>query len=100
MEVFYGGIWGTVNPNKWDLIDALVLCRQLGFKNVQETYNKNPKTKRVVWFSNFECQGSETTLGQCKHSLLAKASLSNRGPLDVFARCGEDAEGKSGLFID
>lgn len=99
VEVFYGGLWGTISARKWDLTDAMVLCRQLGFKKAHRTYNKRPNGKRVIWFTDFECQGSEATLGQCKHNLLAKAFLSDDEPLDVFARCGEDMESKTGLSI-
>ena len=99
MEVFYGGLWGTISAKKWDLTDAMVLCRQLGFTKAHGTYNKRPNGKRVIWFTDFECQGSEATLGQCKHNLLARAFLSDDEPLDVFARCGEDTESKTGLSI-
>lgn len=99
MEVFYGGLWGTVSAKKWDLTDAMVLCRQLGFTKAHGTYNKKPKGKRVIWFTDFECQGSEATLGQCKHNLLARAFSSYDKALDVFAHCGEDVESKTGLSI-
>lgn len=92
VEVFYGGLWGTVRTTKWDLTDAMVLCRQLGFPKAQSTSNnKNDKFKQVFWFSNFECKGSEATLGQCRHSRLARALYSDDEPWEVFVRC-EDAE--------
>ncbi|KAJ7374470.1 hypothetical protein OS493_007577 [Desmophyllum pertusum] len=50
---------------------------------------------RAAW-SDFECQGSEPTLGQCKHSLLARALYSYEEPFEVFARCADDAESKPG----
>ncbi|KAL9954260.1 hypothetical protein ACROYT_G041775 [Oculina patagonica] len=95
VEVFYGGLWGTVSAKKWDLTDALVVCRQLGYTKVEETYNKKPKPERVIWFTDFECQGSETTLGQCKHRILAQVAWENDDFNDVHARCGEDEESKS-----
>ena len=97
VEVFYGGLWGTVGLNKWDRRDALVFCRQLGFKQVQNTYAHEPPIKqRVIWFGDFECQGSEATLGQCKHSLIARSVYTDDQPSDVFVRCGNDTEDKTG----
>ena len=88
--MFYGGLWGTVGANKWDMKDASVLCRQLGFNQTQQTYLKEVRTKRVFWFGDFDCQGTEMSLGQCSHKLIAMAFLGSGEPSDIYVRCGSD----------
>lgn len=100
VEVFYGGLWGTVRTSKWDLTDAMVFCRQLGFPKAQATsYKQNDLSKQVFWFSNFECDGSEATLGQCKHTRLGKALYNDDEPLEVFVRCAPGTANNTSKFF-
>ena len=69
MEIFYNGNWGTVCDDYWDMNDARVVCRQLGF-----TYAVSaPHAARFgagsgqVWLDNVGCSGSESTIVNCQH---------------------------------
>ncbi|XP_071957646.1 uncharacterized protein [Antedon mediterranea] len=69
------GIWGNICDNSWDEKDAIVACRQLGFKNVgypvdgRRTALRYGSGKDVEYFyTDFKCNGSEDALRNCPYT--------------------------------
>ena len=70
VEVFYGGRWGTVCDDTWDINDAVVVCRQLGYKYVIQALGKGSYVlsgSGQIWLDNVNCTGSESNLTSCTH---------------------------------
>ena len=69
MEVYHNGKWGTVCDDGWDINDARVACRQLGFRYVVNSYRfaHFGQGTGPIFLDNVDCSGSELSLFSCKH---------------------------------
>ena len=69
VEVYYSGQWGTVCDNGWDINDANVVCRELGFSRASggSTRAKYGQGSGTIWMDGVSCQGDETSLLQCTY---------------------------------
>uniref|UniRef100_A0A673VM13 Metalloproteinase inhibitor 2 n=2 Tax=Suricata suricatta TaxID=37032 RepID=A0A673VM13_SURSU len=68
VEIFYQGQWGTVCDNLWDLTDASVVCRALGFENATEALGRAAfgPGRGPVMLDEVECTGTESSLAECR----------------------------------
>ncbi|XP_078353741.1 scavenger receptor cysteine-rich type 1 protein M130-like [Oculina patagonica] len=66
VEVYYAGKWGTICGSGWDINDATVVCRQLGYSTGSLSgYGLFCSAAVQHWFTNFRCYGNESHLDQC-----------------------------------
>ena len=90
VEVFSNGAWGTVCDDLWDLNDATVVCRQLGYRDAWEAPGSATFGEGVgmdILLDNVDCSGNEETIFDCGHSGLGAHNC--RHDEDAGARCGE-----------
>ncbi|KAJ8036346.1 Deleted in malignant brain tumors 1 protein [Holothuria leucospilota] len=87
VEVFFGGTWGTVCDAGWDINDATVVCRALGFMSadaaVANAYYGNGTGE--ILLSNVGCTGSEKELNECNFEYAIEHNCSHNN--DVGVRC-------------
>ena len=71
VEICYGHLWGTVCDDLWGRNEATVVCRQLGYSDVDDSI---PFSRAffgsgltAIHLDDINCQGNESRLGQCLH---------------------------------
>lgn len=68
VEMRFHGEWGTICDDRWTLNNSDVVCRQLGFAAAEVTFAKSifGEGSGFVWSTNLQCNGSESSLLECK----------------------------------
>ncbi|XP_041472306.1 deleted in malignant brain tumors 1 protein-like [Lytechinus variegatus] len=69
VEIRYKGVWGTICDDLWDLNDAAVVCRMLGFPRALRAPGMayfGEGTGQIL-LDNVNCAGDEESLAQCSH---------------------------------
>ncbi|KFQ48566.1 Deleted in malignant brain tumors 1 protein, partial [Nestor notabilis] len=70
VEVLHDHMWGTVCDDGWDLLDAAVVCRQLGCGTaLAVTHGAHfGRGHDPIWLDEVNCTGTEDTLFDCRAS--------------------------------
>ena len=68
--MLHSGTWGTICSDLWDLQDAEVVCRQLGFDGALAAprYAAFGEGIGQIWLDDVRCVGNEKYISQCGHN--------------------------------
>lgn len=96
VEIFYNGLWGSVCDDLWDIQDATVLCRSLGFPSaVRATHNAEfGEGNGPIFLDDLTCSGTEDSILHCGRS---RFNHNCDHSDDAGAVCSP--KGKRGMFL-
>ncbi|XP_078390313.1 scavenger receptor cysteine-rich domain-containing protein DMBT1-like [Cetorhinus maximus] len=78
VEVHYNNTWGAVCDDNWDMLDASVVCRQMGCgpaKSAPGSAHFGAATGSF-WLDDVECKGTESNLFPCRAKSLGEHNCS------------------------
>ena len=98
VEVFYDGQWGTICDDGWDLRDARVACRQLGYADavIDLDGSQVPPGSGRIWLDNVACTGKEKDITACSINGLGNADCSHSE--DAGVECSRTGKARVGTF--
>ncbi|XP_067833437.1 deleted in malignant brain tumors 1 protein-like isoform X2 [Heptranchias perlo] len=74
VKVYFNNTWGAVCDDDWDMLDATVVCRQLGCGPAEsDRGNAHFGTASGhFWLDDVHCKGTESTLWTCPANLVGQ----------------------------
>ena len=69
VEIFHDGQWGTICDHGWDINDANVVCKQLGYPKASQAFSgaTHGQGTGPIWIDEVACSGSESYIYKCSH---------------------------------
>ncbi|XP_065830989.1 scavenger receptor cysteine-rich domain superfamily protein-like [Oscarella lobularis] len=75
VEVLLSGVWHAVCDDYWDMNDAQVVCRQLGYEKAKEyfggSFPDDLQTEHLT-LENIQCTGDESDFADCSFNIQKK----------------------------
>ncbi|XP_061193442.1 deleted in malignant brain tumors 1 protein-like [Saccostrea echinata] len=84
-RVLIKGIWIGFCKDKWDDMEARVICRGLGYSGYASLVNRrrDGNTFGELYVKGFKCTGAERTLAGCKFGSIGLGDCSKTGSIEV-----------------
>ena len=69
VDIRFNNTWGTVCDYGWDIHDARVVCRMLGYPTALAATLRSSFGQGAArfWLTDVACQGSEESIEQCQN---------------------------------
>jgi hypothetical protein len=91
VEVKYKGNWRPACDDTWDILDAHVICRMLGYKKALAGIKRFSVGKVGLWMGGVECNGEEVSISECYHRGWTNTGCSGRFNAAVLC---QEADGR------
>ncbi len=93
LEIYVGGVWGTVCLDGWDLVDAHVACGQLGYDIAHQSVGGAPygPGQGPIWMDQVQCVGPEPRLDACAFNGFGNHDCVHAQ--DIGISCDADGDG-------
>ena len=95
IQIYHDHKWGSVCDDGWDIRDATVVCRQLGYtrSDFATTNSRFGLAGRNIWQSNVQCWGYERNLTTCRSDGWGNSDCDTNEAAGVI--CKAPANGRS-----
>ncbi|ROI79010.1 Galectin-3-binding protein A, partial [Anabarilius grahami] len=92
VEIYHDGQWGTVCDDGWDLAEALVVCRQMGFSGAisAQSGGHYGEGSGPIWLDEVKCKGSESSLSDCSFEGWAGTDCTHKEDAGVVCEAGKN----------
>ncbi|XP_038068817.1 deleted in malignant brain tumors 1 protein-like [Patiria miniata] len=90
VEIYRGGSWGTICDSNWNVTDAGIVCRQLGFSDALEAKSAAHfgQGSGPVHMDGLACEGSEEKITDCPSHCWEETSCSHSHDAGVICSDG------------
>lgn len=88
VEVYYNNYWRSICDTNWDLKNAHVICRMLGYNQGAIAAIQGFQGSDDFWLSGVNCTGNETTIENCRNLKWGKRNCATNSRAGVVCKSG------------